>query len=187
MKSIGLPKNILQKVNKILFSFIWGKDFKSGRTVEKIKRKVLCREPELGGLNMIDITEMQTTFYLKWALKLLTEKNQSWTAIPIQILESVGGDLFLLCNIQEKQMVGLENIRSDFWKEVVHTWLKHNENGKILDLNSLCIIDKPLFNNNCIKYKGKPLYLKETMKRGILCVRDVVKEGNLITIDDFFV
>ena len=185
MKSIGLPKNILQKVNKILFSFIWGKDFKSGNTVEKIKRKVICRDIELGGLNMIDINDMQATFYIKWALKLLTEKNQPWTATPIQILESVGGDTFLLCDIKEKQIVGMENIRSEFWKDVVLTWLKQNENGKILHLDSLRIIDRPLFNNNNITYKGKPLYLEKTLKKGVLSVRDFVKEGNLITIDDF--
>ena len=185
MKSIGIPLPILQRINRILFSFIWGKDFKSGRTFEKIKRKVLCRNIEEGGLNMIDIIDMQNTFYIKWALRLLTDRNQLWTAMPIYILRGVGGENAFLCEIQVEKLIGLNNIKSKFWKEVLHTWLMKNKNGKLLDLRELRIIDRPIFNNNSIRYTGKTLFLKDTIDKGIFCVRDFVKDNQIITFDEF--
>ena len=89
MKSIGIPTHVLQRVNKLLYSFIWGKDFKNGRTFEKISRSSLCEDIESGGLSMIDIIEMQNTFYIKWALRLLAEKDERWTVVPRKILKCI--------------------------------------------------------------------------------------------------
>ena len=185
MKSIGLPRQVLQRINRILFSFIWGKDFKSGKTFEKIKRKTLCRSIEEGGLNMIDITVMQDTFYIRWALKLLTNTNQAWTALPIDSLRSVGGEKVFLCEIHEHRFRGINGIKSEFWREVLQTWLVHNETGKLLDLKTLRIIDRPIFNNNSVTYKGNTLYLEETINRGIICVQDFVNESQMITYEEF--
>ena len=122
MKSIGIPTHVLQRVNKMLYSFIWGKDFKNGRTFEKISRRSLCEEIESGGLSMIDIIEMQNTFYIKWALRLLAQKEERWTFVPRKILQCVGGEKVFLSNVELKQFKGLEEVKSIFWKEVLKVW-----------------------------------------------------------------
>ena len=134
---------------------------------------------------MIDITVMQDTFYIRWALKLLTNTNQAWTALPIDSLRSVGGEKVFLCEIHEHRFRGINGIKSELWREVLQTWLVHNKTGKILDLKTLRIIDRPIFNNNSVTYKGNTLYLEETINRGIICVQDFVNESQMITYEEF--
>ena len=185
MKSIGLKKEILQKINRILFSFIWGKDFKSGRTFEKIKRNILCREIEKGGLSMIDMIDLQNTFLLKWGFKLISQKNENWTGYPIALLKSVGGEKVFFCNIEEKQFKGLEKIKSGFWREVIQTWLQKNNTGKIFDLKLLKFEENTIFNNINIKYKGKTLHMEEVAKKGIICVKDFLNSDQLLSYEEF--
>ena len=185
MKSIGLKKEVLQRINKIIFSFLWGKDFKSGRTFEKIKRSILCREIANGGLSMIDIEDMQKTFLTKWALKFIIQRTENWTAVPMRLLKSVGGEKAFFSNIGEKQFKGIESIKSFFWREVLKNWLHHNENGKMLDVKLLKFEENTIFNNNEIKYKGKVLYLEEIIKKGIISVKDFLQNGKLISYEEF--
>ena len=117
MKSIGLPLTILQRINKMFFSFIWKRNFKEGRTFERIKRKVLCTEVEEDGLNMIDIHAMQECFMIKWCLKMIVDQNEKWTALPKKYLESVGEVNAFLCDTLKEDFKGLNTISSDFWKK----------------------------------------------------------------------
>ena len=185
MKSIGLKIEVLKKINRILFSFIWGKDFKSGRTFEKIKRKTLCRDIENGGLNMIDLIDMQNTFLLKWGMKLITQSNKNWTAIPILFLRNVGWENVFFSRINEKQFNGLESIKSDFWKDVIKNWIHLNQDNKFLDINTLRFEDNTIYNNEEIKFKGKTLYLEDAAIRGIGSVRDMLDSGNFISYEEF--
>ena len=47
--------------------FCWQKD-SNQRAFEKIKRSALCTDAENGGLNMIDLKDMQAAFLLQWVL-----------------------------------------------------------------------------------------------------------------------
>ena len=185
MKSIGLKTEILQKINRLLFSFIWGRDFKNGRTFEKIGRKTLCREFEKGGLNMIDMIDMQNTFLIKWGMKLITQQKENWAAFPLHFLRYVGMENVFFSNIKEKQFIGLAGIKSCFWREVIKSWICLNQDCKLLEVKTLRFIDNPIFNNNEIRFKGNIIYLEEAAKRGIMCVGDMVDNENRISYEEF--
>jgi len=89
-----------------------------------------------------------------------------------------------LCEIHENRFRGLDGTKNKFWRKVLHTWLIHNKAGKILDLKKLRIIDRPIFKNNSIIYKGNTLFFEETI-RGIICVRDFVNESQIFTYEEF--
>ena len=185
MKSIGLPISVLQKINRMLFSFIWSKDFKTGNTFEKIKRRTLCKDLESGGLNMIDIIEMQNTFYIQWALKLITQKNENWAAIPRAMLKHVGGEKVFYSNVSIKKFTGLAHINSEFWKQVLKTWLEINGADRLLQAYKIVSLEAPLFNNKDITYQNKSLYLSEVVNRGITCVKDMTENNELINYDQY--
>ena len=186
MKSIGLPLTILQRINKMFFSFIWKRNFKEGRTFERIKRKVLCTEVEEGGLNMIDIHAMQECFMIKWCLKMIVDQNEKWTALPKKYLESVGEVNAFLCDTSKEDFKGLNTISSDFWKEALFSWIKHRGAVIFLGVEKARLSDLPIFNNKKLTYQGKCLHLEKVIRRGIFLVRDITYEdGTFISLTDF--
>ena len=185
MKSIGLPLTVLQRINKMLFSFIWGKDFKNGRTFEKIRRSSLCDAKEEGGLSMIDIVEMQKSFYIKWALKLLVKKDERWAVIPRVLLKSVGGERVFLSNVDFKQFKGLDTIKSNFWCQVLNTWLESGGAEKFLKCDGPNDFSRILCNNKNLNFQRETLYLPEAMKRGIVCVADVMENAQIISFENY--
>ena len=48
MQSIGLPRLALQKINRLLYKFLWQKRLSNRRAFEKVKRKVLEAEYSKG-------------------------------------------------------------------------------------------------------------------------------------------
>ena len=176
MKSVGLNKPVLDKINKMLYSFIWGKDFKNINTFEKIRRTTLCKDIEEGGLSMIDMIDMQNTFYIKWALKLYTQCQQRWAALPMNLLRLVGGETVFLCDVNVKSFRGYENIKSEFWKEVIRKWLELEGSKLILGTEDLNIKHMPICNNKNVTYKGKTIYIPEIISKGIICIRDFLEE-----------
>ena len=71
MQSIGLPQAVLDKINSILYKFIWQRKHSNRKAFEKVKRKVMEAEYK-GGLKMITILDFQKCLYLQWAGKLFT-------------------------------------------------------------------------------------------------------------------
>ena len=58
--SIVTPKQILDDLNRMLFSYLWG-----GKT-HKIKRLNVCADYLKGGLRMVDIYEFEKSLKLGW-------------------------------------------------------------------------------------------------------------------------
>ena len=75
IQSLTLPSSVLEEIDKILFKFIWQKKFTNKKAFEKIKRSVMCKNIENGGLSMVSIKDQQKVFHLKW-LKELSYDSQ---------------------------------------------------------------------------------------------------------------
>ena len=63
---IQVPDPVLTQVNRILFRFLWRKKDSNRKAFEKVKRTGVCGALENGGLNMIDLKQMQAAFLLQW-------------------------------------------------------------------------------------------------------------------------
>ena len=65
MQSIGINDEYIKKLNSIMYRFIWNPHAKSGKKVtEKVRREVMNKHYEQGGMNMIDIKKFQDSFLL---------------------------------------------------------------------------------------------------------------------------
>ena len=67
-----MPDNVLQKLNKVLFSFLW-----SNKT-EAVKRLTLIDSFENGGLDIVDIKTKLETFRVSQVLQLIKGTKANW-------------------------------------------------------------------------------------------------------------
>ncbi len=183
LQSIGLPDEVLTKINRMFFSFLWKRTYSNKKAIEKVKRKTMYSSYCTGGMNMINIELMQKSFLIDWARKLLLPADDGWKSAPVSFLRGVGGKKIFNSIINKNELIGLENIKNKFWKKVVQTWCENNKNleTKTEEIN----VSDPIFNNNRVKYNSKILFLPESIKRGIYYVGDVTTNGRIISYAEF--
>ena len=77
-----VPDPVLTHVIRILFRLLWRKKDCNCKAFETVKRTVVCCALENGGLNMIDLTQMQAAFLLQWAGRLFqAQALDKWSRI----------------------------------------------------------------------------------------------------------
>ena len=180
MQSIGINKTYLDKINQILFRFIWKKNFNNTKTSERVKRKTICAPKKNGGLDMIDIHAFQSSFYLDWVERYINDEDHAWKYIADILLKNIGCKNAFRSNIQAKRFKGLATIKSPFWTAVVSTWL----NSNISD-NHLIYTTSPIFNNTNITFKKETLFFPECTSCNINTVGDMMEGNHLISLRDF--
>jgi len=185
LQSLILPPVVLNKINTILFRFLWKKKYSNTRAFEKVKRVVMCSNTENGGLKMIDINTMQQSCLLTWAINLLQSNGETWSILPKFMFSNLGSNLScFMSNVSSKLFSGLTHVKSLFWRQVFSVWLdnvsKLNENGlgKMISVNC-----NNLWNNASIVYRNKALFFKDWVKARICYISDVFKDGSFVSYD----
>ena len=121
MQALVVPDPVLPQVNRILFRFMWRK--KENKAFEKVKRTVVCGALENGGLNMIDLKQMQAAFLLQWVGRLFqAQALDKWSHVPKNMF-APSGDKYLcfFSNLKSGAFKGLQMITSHFWNSVFKT------------------------------------------------------------------
>ena len=172
-----MPINILDKINKMFFKFIWGKRDSNRKAFEKVKRETMYNGYENGGLNMIDIKALQKSFLLSWANKLLSNEEEKWKEPVKEIFKYIGGLRVFECNTCSQNFSGANKIRSSFWSYVLELWM--DRKPKITNRN-IALAD-PVFNNSNITLRGNTLFSEKMIARGIFYVKDFFVHNRLKT------
>ena len=184
MQAIILPDDVLKTINTILFKFIWKKKYSNTWAFEKVKRDVMCQTYACGGLNMINVIDMQKSFLITWVKKIACNPDAKYSAIPCHYYEELGMDLSVFdSNVPAKHFQGLQFIKSVFWSKVLLAWL---DTKTTIDLNSIEEIDvynQVLWNNNIIRYKGKSLMFKPWISAGYVYVGDLFLDDVYLTLE----
>ena len=66
-----VPKEVIDYINKAIYSFLWGKR-------ERIKRKVLINTIESGGINMLDINSYINAIKSTWVQRIINSTECNW-------------------------------------------------------------------------------------------------------------
>ena len=129
---------------------------------------------------MINLHEFQNSFLLKWACNLINDKEESWKAIPIFFFRNVGGLSIFESNIPFNKAIGMDEIKSRFWKKVLRIWLENKETD-----NDITTSDT--INNNCmITVNKNPLFVKNALSHNIIYIKDMLTDnGEIITFNDY--
>ena len=186
MQSLAIPDKVLNTINTILFRFLWKKKDTNQKAFEKVKRNTLCNDYDKGGIKMINIIDMQNSFLISWLNKLYFSNHQKWTYYPNYIFSTLGPDLNCIKTTASiKTFVGLSNIKSEFWKKALMSWIKHNnkidvcQQEHFISQSSIC-----LWNNKYLMYRGKCLFFKDWALAGLNYIHDIKHNGNLLTFNE---
>ena len=77
---IYVPKYILEKLEKLLFSFLW--NFKPA----KIKKETIIASIKEGGLSMVDIHNMHIAAKCSWIKRIMCGEAANWKILTLKML-----------------------------------------------------------------------------------------------------
>ena len=183
MQATFVPKVLLNRINSLLFKYIWSKHnvFKEAElqsTTERIKRDIIIQDYENGGLNMINIEHMQTVNTIKWVNKIIQPGNGSWRILPKYYLTKLSPRLTVFkSEIQWNKFRGKNIKLPHFYTSLLENWFN------IPNANTHHTIDNSaqiLWNNNKITYRGNSLFLQRWINKGITYVSDVMTATGII-------
>ena len=170
---ISVPNYIIQKVEKMLYDFLWngGKGF--------IKRKTIIGNIEQGGLKMIDVNSMFNALKIKWIQRYNNENNNAaWKNIFNDFIKPYGGKCIFYCNAN-RQIVNLWKQVPTFYKDVLISYFDFIKPDQV-EPTSQCI-----WNNSNILVNNKAcLFNKSMFSNGMKLISDLYYEnGNVIQFD----
>ena len=91
MQALVVPDPFLTQVNGLLFRILRRKKDCNRKAFEKVKITVVCGALENGGLNSIELKQMQAVFSLQWVGRLFQAHTlDKWSLIPKNTVASFG-------------------------------------------------------------------------------------------------
>ena len=186
IQSLSLPEKVLTEIDTLFFKFIWQAKFSEKKAREKVKRAVMCRTIDKGGLEMIKSSDQQKVFLLKWLKSNILEQKETnlknSNIIDIYFKPFGGLKYMTSFSIKEEDLTFPSYIPR-FWRDAIRALLllKNGEQPPS-PVEVKDILQEPLFNNANIKYKKSPLFFKEWINAGITHVYHMVENGNLNTL-----
>ena len=118
MSTLATPDGFIQKLNTLLFDYIWGKR-------DKVKRNVLVNDYDKGGLKMIDIESLFTAIKAAWVIRLVqAEEDVLWTKVAKYHLKYHIQDIIFKCNFKGTYYCKLMNKIPAFYREVLTSFNK---------------------------------------------------------------
>ena len=154
-----IPDYYIKEVNKLVFGFIWNGP-------DRIKREILVKQYEDGGLKMICSKSLLQVQKVKWIQRVFTSNSKGWKIILLTLLQNVGGDFIFHCNYD----LNILNLTIPEWyKDVMISW------STVFQKN-IKICDQILWNNRCILQNGKSFYKPEIKNKGFVKVSHMLDE-----------
>ena len=152
------PNNeIIQKINDILFDFLWNSK------TSKLKQSTVIKQYCNGGLKMINIRAFIDALKSTWIRRLLTTDSK-WLALitsQIKIDELTGNNMKY---VEDR----IKRITNQFWKDVLQSII--NINKKTL-VTEEYVLTSPIYYNKNIQ-----IYYKSWFDNGIKYVNDLINE-----------
>ena len=179
LQSLCLPDDVLKEIDSLLFRFLWKNQNFNVRAHEKIKRSVMCLNSNEGGINMISVKDQQETMLIRWLQRAYMGNNLTQQKVINFIFGNIGGAEYIInSNTNSKDIQGLHLVKSHFWRKAIIAWIDLKKSGEKAQ-NYV-----PLFNNNDIKYKNKPLFIKKWIVMNCKYVHDFTHNGIPKTLNE---
>lgn len=150
--SLAVSNRAIKIINQINFDYIWRKK------VHYIKKGIIIKDFENGGLQAIDFDCINGTLKINWLKSFLMNGNSFWFTVPRGIFKSIGGIDFLLhCDFSIPK---LPIILSSYHKQVLLYW-------KLIFKHNFSPHKSPIWNNRYILFRNKSLFYRDWLERGI--------------------
>ena len=170
MQMLPAPFEILKKVEKLIFNFLWGK-------VDKIRRRSLICPMEEGGLNMLDCQSFFLSLKATWINRL--SSNRAWTYLPKFYMDKIAPSHVLL-TMSFEESIELTKIKllPNFYQEVFLAYCKSNTPTPIE--SKICLYNQTIWGNRYFKHKNECLYSRNMIDAKFLYIKDVLNTNGCI-------
>ena len=90
------------------------------KAFEKVRRAIMEKDSDQGGIKMMNLHFMQNSFYLQWAGTIHDNMNQNLAEIPLWEYARLARELNAFSmNIRENHLI-LDKIKNPFWKKSIN-------------------------------------------------------------------
>ena len=161
------------KLNRIISRFIW-----NGRK-PKIKLEFLQLNTKQGGRKLSNISLRDKTLKIEWIRRLHSDEGDTTITklAYFMINTEITNELFWECNFSPQDVEQFKII-SRFWCSVVQSWAHYNfhtPKGEAQCSNQI------IWYNSHVKVKGRLIFLSNWYEKGIIYIKDLVCEGQIMT------
>ena len=110
---------VIDYINKILFNFLWGNK-------AKIRKNVVIKQYIEGGLKMVNLQAFIEALKLTWIRRLLStdRKWQDFIKLDLQFEKLLG------CHTEYVKKK-INNLKNNFWVDVLKSFIKLNEKNRL--------------------------------------------------------
>ena len=164
-------------MHKIIFNFLWNNG------TAKIKKDIITKPYEDGGLDMINLLAYIKALKITWLRRILNSDGV-WQNL---LLHRIKLYHLLQFGIEYVEKV-LKDIKNKFWKDVLISWrdMVRKKDNSFTEFNLEDILKSPIWYKSKIKIDNTHIYLKTWHEKGILYINDLINEdGTLFTYEEF--
>lgn len=179
--TLCVPKYIVKRLEKIVYTFLWGK-------VERVKRIKVIQNISEGGLNMVDIQLYINSLSATW-ISRLQESNPNidqWAQLPNIFFNSINiNDIGFLFNFDDSIVFQEVEYLPEFYRQVVKCYNTAFASNKAEFEDT--IMDQKLWGNKFITYtkRGKKnvLFLRNWIRSGVRKVKDLNFNDGILDVE----
>ena len=177
--ALVVPVDIIKKVNSMIFKFIW-----NGKP-EKIKRNVLIREFEEGGLKAPDFEVMITAASYKWFKACVENDDKLWNVLSKYYMDKANIRLALICNCNfNTKTLNLKNV-PEFYIHILNAIGEIYEckgQKRIMRKNAM---EEIIWYNENICIQGRSIFFENFFHLGIVHISDLFDNEGIIPFDEW--
>ena len=164
-----IPEEFIKKVDKLFFDFIWP----SGK--HHVKKNMLIKDIESGGLDMPDFECFVKAIKLSWLNRIIANKSSY-----IGFVSSVIG----IPDIEEfmsykNDLKFISQEMPDFYRQLFKFWFELHSRPPD---NANEVLNESLFNNKALLINKKPFFNKSWQLGGVKKIHDIIdNNGKFLT------
>ena len=111
MQSMTLEDKSLKRINKVLFKFLWNKNFNAAKAPDRVKREIVVTSCKLGGFGMTDIYSMNKSFNVRSLGRMSKSEHPLFKQIWAEVSASGFFDPRTLLAVDKKVIEGLKLLK----------------------------------------------------------------------------
>jgi len=171
--SLPNPTNkTVNELNNLFFKFIWN------GPIDRIKRDIITKQYEEGGLKMFKIQYFINALKVSWIRRYLKTESKS-THMLKQTYPNICKFTNFGTDFVKRNIRTLDN---RFWHDTFQPWFTFINQIKIKSWSD--ILNEPLWYNERVKVGGKSIFYRKWFEKGIIFIHDLVDNaGKLYDID----
>ena len=167
--STAMPPWAISELEKAIYNFFW--DNKSPPT----NRDVLALPTSAGGFDIHHIQSKIAALRLNTLRQLLNPEHAHWKLFTQHFLRASNMHLGKLTLVKTFYPSHIDKDIPSYHQELLHTWITHRPHHTRTNIPSTIqeILNKPIFRNDLIEFKGQPIYNRIWINAGITQVKDI--------------